>query len=199
MGILMEAEYGLYHLEDPTGRILVSLSQAVLFYQEHLYRYSCLSQEHQKAKRPRLFTEGGLVVVEGKMQEDRLIVDLIDVPDAASKEEKPFIPSPQVCDSMSYDETITVSLPCLTGTATRLIACCAEGDGKWWRPRDGCCFLRHQNRQFAFYGKASLSPQLFCGSCRGTSSPSEKVLALHFNMEPPCRYTNPRRRSCSYS
>jgi hypothetical protein len=29
MGILSEAEYGLYHIEDPTGRLLVDLTHAV--------------------------------------------------------------------------------------------------------------------------------------------------------------------------
>jgi hypothetical protein len=48
------------------------------------------------------------VLVEGKMKDDKLMVEYIDVPGAAVKENQPYIPPPLVCDSMSYEETITV-------------------------------------------------------------------------------------------
>ena len=52
------------------------------------------------------------MLVEGKMKDDKLMVELIDVPGAAEKEGGPYIPSPQVCDSMSYEETIVVRTVC---------------------------------------------------------------------------------------
>jgi hypothetical protein len=42
------------------------------------------------------------------MKDDKLMVEYIDVPGAAVKENQPYIPPPLVCDSMSYEETITV-------------------------------------------------------------------------------------------
>jgi hypothetical protein len=102
-----------------------------------------------------------LVLVEGKMKDEKLMVELIDVPGAAEKEGGTYIPSPQVCDSMSYEETIIVRTVCACRLScdprrvvvlvvivlcshcrlvVRAVDRCvvfAEGDGRWWRQGHG--------------------------------------------------------------